>query len=184
MKKFFCACMLFISCWSFSQEKIQETRLTEEVFRVNLINPGVEYEFPTSDFSTLSTGLGVGYSGVIDELTVSKKTGFKYIIAPFLEVQHKLFYNLNKRKRKDKSIVNNSGNFITAGLQAKGPSIADNVERTSDYDFSLGLAWGIQRSYKEKYHLLFHIGPKYFFDTKGNGGFFPILIQLNLGFDL
>lgn len=104
----------------FFSRKIQETRLTEEVFRVNLINPGVEYEFPTSDLSTLSTGLGVGYSGVIDELTVSKKTGFKYIIAPFLEVQHKLFYNLNKRKRKDKSIVNNSGNFITAGLQAKG----------------------------------------------------------------
>ncbi|MGO2357605.1 MAG: hypothetical protein ACTH6G_04770 [Mesonia sp.] len=47
----------------------------------------------------------------------------------------------------------------------------------------MGPTWGIQRSYG-KFHLLFDVGTIYYFDTKGNGNWFPIMIQLNLGFNL
>jgi len=43
--------------------------------------------------------------------------------------------------------------------------------------------WGLQRSYNDKFHLLFDIGSLYYFDSKGNGNFFPIMFQINLGFD-
>jgi hypothetical protein len=31
---------------------------------------------------------------------------------------------------------------------------------------------------------LFDVGPQYYFDTNGNGNIWPIMLQLNLGFDL
>ena len=107
-----------------------------------------------------------------------------YIIAPFLDLQQKWFYNINKRIRKNKTVENNSGNFISARLITRGPSIAENVIRTSDFDFAFGPTWGIQRKYGENFHLLFDIGPQYYFDTEGNGNIFPLMFQLNLGFDL
>ena len=36
----------------------------------------------------------------------------------------------------------------------------------------------------KRFHLLFDIGPQYYFDTEGNGGVYPIMAQLNLGIDL
>jgi hypothetical protein len=32
-------------------------------------------------------------------------------------------------------------------------------------------------------HLLFDVGPVYYFDTMGNGGFSPIRTKFNLGFN-
>ena len=156
---------------------------TEKVWRVNFLNPGVELEVPTGTFSTFAANAGIGYDGGYPELTYGG-SGFTYIIAPFVDLQQKWFYNLNKRMNKDRSTVHNSGNFISFRMKSKGPSIAENISRTSDFDFGVGPTWGIQRSYKEKFHLLFDIGPQYYFDTNGNAGFFPIMIQLNLGFDL
>ncbi len=60
---------------------------------------------------------------------------------------------------------------------------SENIIRKDDIDFAFGPTWGIQRAYGNL-HLLFDVGPVYYFDTKGNSGFFPIALQLNIGFDL
>jgi hypothetical protein len=164
-----------------AQEK--ELAKTEKVWRINFLNPGGELELPTGDYSTFSTGLGVGYGGGYPDLTYGG-SGFIYIIAPFLDLQQKWFYNLNKRGRKDKTVENNSGNFVSVRLLTRGPSIADNVFRSSDFDFAISPTWGIQRKYGESFHFLLDIGPQYYFDTKGNGNIFPFTFQINLGFDL
>ncbi|MGB5359644.1 MAG: hypothetical protein WBN27_06840, partial [Eudoraea sp.] len=123
-----------------------------------------------------------GYSGGYPDLTFGG-SGFVYIIAPFLDLQHKWFYNFEKRKQKQKTVEGNSGNFWSIRFITTGPSVAENVTRTSDFDFAIGPTWGIQRRYSKKFHLLFDIGPQYYFDTEGNGNFWPIMIQLDLGFD-
>ena len=166
---------------TYGQEK--NTLNTEKVFRINFLNPGAELELPTGNYSTFSTGLGIGYGGGYPDLTY-KDNGIIYIIAPFLDLQQKWFYNLNKRIGKNKTVQNNSGNFISARFITRGPSIAENVTRTSNFDFAFGPTWGIQRKYGEKFHLLFDVGPQYYFDTEGNGNIFPFMFQLNLGFDL
>lgn len=175
------AVLILFSFSTYAQE--QETYSTEKVWRINFLNPGLELELPTGDYSTFSTGLGVGYGGSYPDLTWGG-SGFVYIIAPFLDLQQKWFYNINKRIRKDRTVANNSGNFISARLITRGNSIAENINRTSDFDFAFGPTWGIQRKYGEKFHLLFDIGPQYYMDTEGNGNIFPIMFQLNLGFDL
>jgi len=157
--------------------------ITEKVWRINILNPAVELELPTGNNSTFSSALGIGYGGGYPDLT-SGGNGFIYIISPFLDLQQKWFYNFDKRNNKGKTVDNNSGNFISIRFITKGNSIADNVTRTSDIDFAFGPTWGIQRKYGKNFHLLFDVGPQYYFDTNGNGNIWPIMFQLNLGFDL
>lgn len=174
------ALLALFTITTYAQEK---TYNTEKVWRINFLNPAAELEIPTGNHSTFSTGLGVGYGGGYPDLTYADN-GIIYIIAPFLDVQQKWFYNFNKRMGKNKTVENNSGNFISARFITRGNSIAENVHRTSDFDFAFGPTWGIQRKYGENFHLLFDVGPQYYFDTEGNANIFPIMIQLNLGFDL
>jgi hypothetical protein len=156
---------------------------TEKVVRINFLNPAVELELPTSENSTFSAGLGIGYGGGYPDLTFND-SGFIYIISPFLDIQQKWFYNLSKRVQKGKNIDSNSGNFVSLRLISRGNSIAENVSRTSDFDFAVGPTWGIQRSLGRNLHLLLDLGPQYYFDTEGNGNIWPLMIQINLGFNL
>ena len=179
------AILAFVTFSTYAQE--QEIYSTEKVWRINFLNPGVELELPTGDYSTFSTGIGVGYGGSYPDLTPGityGRNGFVYIIAPFIDLQQKWFYNINKRIGKERTVDNNSGNFVSLRFLTRGNSIAENIKRTSDFDFAFGPTWGIQRKYGENFHLLFDVGPQYYMDTEGNGNIFPIMFQLNLGFDL
>ena len=182
-KLFITFILLIVNIICYSQVDETDSYKTEEVFRLNFLNPGVEYEMPTGTYSTFSAGLGVGYGGSYPDLSDKESSGLIYMIAPFLDLQHKWYYNLEKRLSKNKSISNNSGNFISARFLTRGHSIADNLDRTSNFDFAVMPTWGLQRSYNDKFHLLFDIGSLYYFDSKGNGNFFPIMFQINLGFD-
>jgi len=180
-KKLFTLTFVLITVLNYAQDNA-EIR-TEKVWRVNFLNPAIELEVPTRKYSTFSSSLGIGYGGGYPDLT-NTKNGFIYIISSFADFQQKWFYNLNKRNEKNKSVVNNTGNFISLRFIARGNSIAENINRTSDFDFAFGPTWGIQRKYGKNFHLLFDLGPQYYFDTNGNGNIWPIMLQLNLGFDL
>ena len=167
---------------NYAQEKI-DTK-TEKVWRVNFLNPAIELEMPVSKKATFSAGLGIGYGAPYNEISVSPYNEFLYSFNPFLDLQFKRFYNLKKRKAKNLGTENNSGNFVSLRLLTRGNTITSNFIRTSNLDFAFGPTWGIQREYGKNFHLLFDIGPHYYFDTNGNGGFFPIMLQLNLGINL
>jgi len=161
----------------------QTNENTQKVWRVNFLNPAIEFEIPTGSNSTFSSAIGVGYEGAYPDITFGGNTGFIYVINPFLDLQQKWFYNFEKRKSKNKTIDNNSGNFISFRLITRGNSIAENINRTSNFDFAIGPTWGIQRKYGKNFHVLLDVGPQYYFDTKGNGNIWPLMLQLNLGFD-
>jgi hypothetical protein len=110
---------------------------TEKVWRVNFLNPAIELEIPTGQYSTFSSALGIGYGGGYPDLTFGG-SGFIYIISPFVDLQQKWFYNLNKRNGKDRITENNSGNFVSFRLITRRNSISENVNRPSDFDFAFG----------------------------------------------
>ncbi len=116
----------------------QEEISTQKVWRVNFINPGVELELPVSKNGTFSTNFGVGFNGAYPELTYGEENGIIYIIAPFLDLQFKQFYNFKRRVEKGKNVSGNSGSFISARIITRGPSITNNVLRKSDTDFAVG----------------------------------------------
>ncbi|MDE0535699.1 hypothetical protein [Tenacibaculum sp. L6] len=177
-KTFLLICSLF-AVSLFSQEK-----QTQSVWRINFLNPGVEYETPTGNNSTLSIGAGIGYSVSYPHTDHTAGSGFITSFNPFLDIQHKWFYNFDKRKTKGLNITNNSGNFISARVLTRGESLFGNSNGTDGLDFAVGPTWGIQRKYGKNFHFLFDMGPIYYFDVNGNGYYFPLMLQLNLGFDL
>ena len=176
--------MLFI-CSLITVTLFSQEKHTENVWRINFLNPGVEYEMSTGNTSTLSISTGLGYSVSYPhtDKTVSS-SGAITSFNPFLDIQHKWFYNFDKRKNKGLNITNNSGNFVSARFLTRGESLFGNSNGTDGLDFAVGPTWGIQRKYGKNFHLLFDMGPIYYFDVNGNGYYFPLMLQLNLGFDL
>lgn len=161
----------------------QETEKNlQKVFRINLISPGLELELPVSGKSTVAVNPGMGVHGSYLNLDYTA-SGITYYISPFLDLSYKKIYNQQKRISKGKNIDYNSGNYWGFRLLTNFKEIkSHNIIRKDDLSFDFGPTWGIQRSYG-KMHLLFDIGPVYYFDSKGNNGFFPIMLQLNIGFN-
>ena len=169
--------LTIISLMSFSILFSQEKN-TEKVWRINFLSPGIEYEFPTGENSTFSVEIGIGFN--VDYPRVGSK-GISKLISPFLDIQQKWFYNFDKRKNKGLRINNNSGNFISARMLMRSELLFGSTDKM---DFAVGPTWGIQRNYGKNFHFLFDMGPIYYFDANGEGYYFPLMIQLNLGFDL
>ena len=187
MKKSISLIFVFFSIVCLAQENSSNL---ERVFRVNVLSPGIEFETPVSAKSTLSINPGIGLQGAYSNLSYTYNIGQKtnnpltYYIAPFLDLSYKTYYNRDKRQAKGKSLAFNSGNYWAIRLLSNFKELeTHNMTRTDHTDFAFGPTWGIQRAYGD-FHLLFDLGPVYYFDTKGNNGFFPIMLQLNLGFDL
>lgn len=156
---------------------------TSSVFRINIINPGVEYELPVFNQSVVLFNVGIGYCESYPNLT-TYSNGWLYSISPFIDVQYRNYYNLEKRLNKQKNISYNSGNFWGVRLLTRGKEFNSNFTRTSNIDFAFSPIWGIQRSYK-KINFLFDIGISYYFDDKGNDGISPTFeIGIGYNFDI
>jgi len=152
----------------------------ENMLRINFVNPALEYEHKTSKSSVMSGAAGIGYGGSYRELEVSNANGLVYVISPFVDLQHKWYYNRNKRLSKGKSNEGNAGNYFSLRGITRFAAISENITRTDDFDFAIGPTWGLQRSYG-KIHFLLDFGPQFYFDSIGNSGFFPIMVQINIG---
>lgn len=175
--------VLFILLQGFSIiGKSNENQLSS-IFRVNLINPGIELEVPVSERSTIALNPGIGIHGSYLHLNYTN-TGITYFISPFFDFSYKNIYNRLKRQTKGRNIGFNSGNywgfrFMTSFKEIK----AVNLIRKDNISFEIVPGWGIQRSFGA-FHLLYNVGSVFYFDSKGNSGIFPIIMQLNIGFNL
>jgi len=181
MKKILLLFGLTIYLTGFGQENSTEL---QKIFRLNVLNPGIEYEFPISSSAVIATNAGIGWnSSFVDSRSPFGDSGLTHFISPFLDLSYKNIYNRDARKRKSKNLKYNSGNYWGVRLLTKFSEfdIGTN-DREDNIDFALSPTWGIQRAYG-KFHLLFEFTPSYFFDTKGNNYFFP-MIQFNIGFNL
>lgn len=158
-----------------------EGNLKQHVFRVNFLNPGVEYEHSLSVRSKLSANIGYGVSMSYPELTSSQKN-HAFFLSPFFDVHYKNIYNLNARKGSGKPTAYNAGDFWGIKVAGRYKNSGSHLVRTDNIDFAVGPTWGIQRSFN-RVHMLVNLGPVYYFDTKGNGGFYPIMAEFNVGYN-
>jgi hypothetical protein len=173
---FLLTALLSIS-YSFSQDN---DSYKQHVLRFNIINPGIEYEHSISEMSKLSANIGFGTLMSYPNLT-SFQASHSFFLSSFFDLHFKYIYNFNSRKN-NKNIELNSGDFIGLKLSGRGKTKNQLLTRTNNSDFSIGPTWGIQRNYK-KINSLFNFGPVYYFDTKGNSGFYPIMLEFNIGYN-
>ncbi len=154
-----------------------------KVSRINLLNPGFEYEFPVSKKTVLSAnlGLGLGYPYKALDQT-GRGNGFVFIVEPFFDIEYKYLYNFNKRIEQNKNTKFNSANYFGMRFLTRGYPIANyNMYRPNNFDFSIASVWGLQRS-SSKMHYLIDLGLGYTFDADNSG--VVLLIQMSIGINL
>ena len=173
MKKLLLLLTFFSSITSINAQN--DPSVEKGLFSVNILTPGLEYEFGLNDLSTLDLRAGSGFA-------YRKGTfGEGFGVFPTFNVQYRHYYNLNKRLEKGKNISNNSGNYIalSGNIQSGKPIIGD-LEFTEGYFGVVGPVWGLQRYYGAGFKLDLNLGAGYGFNESG-GSFFSPIIGLRLG---
>ncbi|WP_394747064.1 hypothetical protein [Spongiimicrobium salis] len=137
----------------------QSTKKVEnQQWKVNLLVPGVEYEFGVGDQSTLSLGLGtaVAVAGGSDRRT-------EFGLFPFAEGKYRNYINFERRERKGKHTYGNSGNFVGGGILVyDGNPLLGNLEFVTDNGIQASAFYGLQRTYKKGFNFTLEFGLVYF----------------------
>ena len=170
--------LFFLGLIAFSQAIAQATgNLTPNILRVNIIAPGIGYELSLTERAKLAANAGLTVGGVFSDLTVVQPD-IAFLIVPFFDLTYRNIYNLKRNKERGRSTMNNAGHYFGTRLMVRGNNFNEEVIRTSRSDFSFGPIWGVQ-GYIGRYNFDFNLGPIYYLDTKGNGGF-----SASLGFTI
>jgi hypothetical protein len=183
LKKYILLFMIVcIVCITFAQS--EDARL-ENILRFNIINPGIEYEFPVCKCakSLIATNMGWGYGMPYPGLYEPGYYDFVYMFMPFINISYKKMYNRDKRQHKNKYIGHNTGNYWGLRFLYRGTETISNVSRTDTKDFAVGPVWGLQRSSDQGHHFLFDIGMIYYFDSQNSGIIMPVF-QFSIGFNV
>lgn len=103
----------------------------------------------------ISTGIGIffrAYGGGNEKF-------FDYSISSLLTTEYRNHYNIERRNRLRKRILNNSGNFLAITILGKLPAFY----RKNDFDKNGAIAfipnWGLQRGIGKKYSFQSQVGP-------------------------
>ncbi|CAG2531799.1 hypothetical protein MAR621_02328 [Maribacter dokdonensis] len=144
--------------------------------KINLINPGLEYEMALGANTTFDIKAGIQVAldpllpDVYDELGVF----------PAVAAQFRYYYNFEKRQRNRRQIYGNSANYIAPAAAVFFPSprtIAnENVKGAFGY---AGLVTGLQRSYDSGFNFSVDVGAGYY-AGQFEGGIYPVA-NLSIG---
>lgn len=132
-------------------------------FKINLINPGVEYEVGIGTNQTINLGLGLQFaaSGGGGE--------FYYAFLPAINGQYRYFYNMERRLDKGKRIDGNTGNYLAASATIfTSDVIIGNVESGSGAAGFIGPVYGIQRTYSKGFNYTMEFGLGLYFASDEN----------------
>lgn len=135
-----------------AQERIP-VELVETQFRINILAPGVGFEYGLNDQQSLT--LDVGLSSII---VTDQADDVDVFIAPFIQGNFRHYY---PRKRVKKTLRPNSGNYIALVAGYNFNPTNDNFSDPGSREnaFYFGPAWGIQRNYLSGIHLGLALGP-------------------------
>ncbi|MDY8138563.1 DUF3575 domain-containing protein [Aquimarina sp. 2201CG5-10] len=146
-----------------------DASVEDQLFKINLFTPGIEYEVGLNKNSTLDFRVGTGFAYV--------KTNNEEDFGVFLtfEGAYRYYYNLEKRLSKNKNITKNSGNYVAlTSFLAPGNPIIGDLDTDIDYIGVVGPVWGFQRTYNSNFNIGLELGLGYEF-TNEDGNIAPIV---------
>lgn len=136
------------------------------------------YELPVSNKFVWENALGLGLGMNVQNNAATYSLDLVRPV-PFLKSKFKFVYNINKRKQKDKNILNNGGNYVALQTKysfgASGTSSLNSAVLTE-------LHWGIQRNLGGRFLFSTHVGFGYLQDFKLDNGVLSPTIGLSFGY--
>jgi len=174
MKKVITGIFMMVTILAAGQENTNQEStngVEKGLFRINILNPGLEYEIGLSQNTTLNLRAGTGFAYV--------KSDNEAAYGVFLtgEASYRHYYNFEKRASKGKNTSRNSANYISLyTFYSSADPIIGDVRVDANYLMQLGPAWGFQRTYKSGLNLGMDLGAGYVFsDNLNHAGVAPIL---------
>jgi hypothetical protein len=145
-------------------------------FKVNIFNPGVEYEMALGTNTTFDfkAGLQVALDPLVSNMY--EEVGF----FPAVVGQYRYYYNFEKRQRNRRQIYGNSANYIAPSAAVFFPdtrTIANEVVKAA-FGYA-GLVTGLQRSYNSGVNFSIDVGAAYY-AGQFNGQILPVA-NLSIG---
>ncbi|MBX3252861.1 MAG: DUF3575 domain-containing protein [Chitinophagaceae bacterium] len=148
---------------AFSEEiKAQESADVENVFKVNVVSPGISYETPIGKKQTiyieayLSPYFSFSYSS-----NFGSSTDFGAI--PSFDVAYRYYYNGKKRAEEGLTTSLNNMNYFTfvynAGIYKETIPGYYEDETKLRVQHVIGIAWGFQRNYNNRISIDVNVGP-------------------------
>ncbi len=145
-------------------------------FKINLFNPGVEYEMALGINSTLD--FRVAWQAAIEPASENPVEDYNFF--PAITVQNRYYHNFNARDRRGRQIYGNSGNYIAPSVAVFSPDtrLVDGVLVDGIHGYA-GLVYGIQRSYNSGLSFSVDAGAGYYVGPF-RGGIQPV-VNLSIG---
>lgn len=173
MRRFLFMVFLFSSISSFAQYGMNcEIRQ----IKINVFNPGVEYEMGLGVNSTLD--VRVAWQMALEPASAAPMENLDFF--PAITVQNRYYHNFNGRERRRKPIYGNSGNYLapSVAIFSPGSRVVENkiVDGVHGYG---GLVYGVQRSYDSGISFSIDAGAGYYVGPF-KGGIYPV-VNLSLG---
>jgi hypothetical protein len=156
-------CIVLLVSFSVGINAQSGKNVEENQFKINIINPGIEYEAGIGTNQTINLGLGLqfGASGGGGE--------FNYAFLPAINAQYRYFYNMGRRLDKGKRIDGNTGNYLAASATLfTSDVVIGNVESGSGTAGFMGPVYGIQRTYPKGFNYTMEFGLGLYFSSDEN----------------
>lgn len=160
--KLMCLSILLTSFFSGFSQDVDVTN----VAKITILNPGLSYETRVGKFQTV---YGQAFMNLSASYSYSSSMGSnsEFYFDPAATLQYRYYYNGMKRMEMEKRTEMNSMNYVAVISEV----IFSKMRLTNDYfDESsrrgitrFGIAWGLQRNYKQRFSLDLNLGLGYMF---------------------
>lgn len=151
MKKIIIFCYI-ISQFSFSQDN--KVSLEKSIYGVQtgFLGLWIHNESRLSNQFALRSELGLDYG------FSSNSNDNSFVLIPNIRLEPRWYYNIEKRNKKGKSILKNSGNFVAVNFNYNPDWFAiTNIENANVIStLAIVTKWGIKRTYGK--HFTFETG--------------------------
>lgn len=145
-------------------------------FKINLINPGIEYEMALGVNTTFDIKAGLQVALDPAQSNIYEDLGF----FPAIAGQYRYYYNFEQRQRNRRQVYGNSANYIApaAAIFFPGSRTIENAVVDNIISYA-GLVTGLQRSYNSGINFSIDVGAAYYFGTSSDG-IYPVA-NLSIG---
>jgi len=165
----------FLSCSYLSHAQFGKNCEVSQ-YKLNIINPGIEYEQGIGVNTTLD--IKAGMQVAIDPAVSEPLNDFA--LFPALALQYRYYYNFGRRARNGRQIYGNSANYIAPAVAvfAPGTRTINEVDVKGVITYA-GAVTGLQRSYNSGFNFSVDVGAAYYMGSFDNG-IYPV-VNLGIG---
>ena len=167
-------CVLFASAL-FSVKAQSDRNVEKGLVKVNALLPGASYELGVGKNTSFNFDAALLFTlnGGTDRST-------EFGLYPYVGADFRYYYNMDRRLKKGKNTLGNSGNYVAVANQFfSGTAVIGNLDLNSSFYYNVAVVYGIQRMRPKGFYWGVSFGPGIFIDDSHVTG--GLLIDAKLG---